>query len=133
MTIGELVTANIEQSSLEFISRVDTWAESTSIHAENIVISNKSSSPEKNIWKSIQFDLRNNKWETITLTKKIEDVRTVRNAEKKEERYYVFMEIEVAWVKKDILVNLNDREEMTYKLLLGRNFLSQDFLIHIKK
>lgn len=130
-TIWELVTAQIENNKLTFISRVDTGAETTSIHAEDIKIDNKSSKPEENIWKDIKFSLINNAWEKLTLTKKIIDVRTVKNAEKKEERYYVYMQIEVSWIKKNILVNLNDREDMTYKLLLWRNFLLNDFLIKI--
>ncbi len=34
-------------------------------------------------------------------------------------------------VEKKVLVTLKDREKMTYPLLLGRNFLSGDFLVDV--
>jgi hypothetical protein len=34
-------------------------------------------------------------------------------------------------VEKKVLVTLNDREKMKYPLLLGRNFLRNDFLVNV--
>jgi hypothetical protein len=36
-------------------------------------------------------------------------------------------------VEKKVLVTLNDREQMKYPLLLGRNFLRDDFLVNVSQ
>ena len=132
MIIWELSQAQVEWD-ISFVARVDTWAQTTSIHAENIEIENAEKKQKDNIWKNISFSVINNNWEKEIFTKKIEDVRNVKTSEGNELRYYIMMDI-TAWNKtKSVLVNLNDREEMNYKLLLGRNFLEKDFLIQISE
>ena len=132
MIIWELSQAQVEWD-ISFVARIDTWAQTTSIHAENIEIENAEKKQKDNIWKNISFSVINNNWEKEIFTKKIEDVRNVKTSEGNELRYYIMMDI-TAWNKtKSVLVNLNDREEMNYKLLLGRNFLEKDFLIQISE
>jgi hypothetical protein len=48
-----------------------------------------------------------------------------------EKRYII--ELVVSWknVNKTVEVNLRDRSRMNYKLLIGRNWLSGDFLVDV--
>lgn len=65
------------------------------------------------------------------ISSKIEDERFVKNAESREKRYYVFLTISYKNISKKILVNLNNRSNSTYKILLGRNWLSGRYLVDV--
>jgi hypothetical protein len=43
--------------------------------------------------------------------------------------------MELAWkgVSKKVEVNLRNREKMTYKLLIGRNWLENDFIVDVER
>jgi hypothetical protein len=56
---------------------------------------------------------------------------TVRTAAKNEERYKVRLKLRWEDVEKKVLVTLNDRQHMEYQLLIGRNFLRDDFLVNV--
>ncbi len=131
--LWELVSAQVEDKILSFEARVDTWAQTSSIHAENLKIENSEDKQKDNIGKNISFEIINNSGQKEKITKQIVDVRSVKTSEWSELRYYVMMHIQVAGRMKNVLVNLNDRDDMNFKLLLGRNFLSEDYLIEIKK
>jgi hypothetical protein len=62
---------------------------------------------------------------------KIVDHVKVRTAEREDERYKVRLKLKVDDVEKKVLVTLNDREKMKYPMLLGRNFLADDFLVNV--
>ena len=62
---------------------------------------------------------------------KIIDHVTVRTSEREDERYKVRLKLKVEDVEKKVLVTLNDREKMKYPVLLGRNFLRDDFLVNV--
>ena len=72
--------------------------------------------------------LDNGEGEKAWVETRIEDYVEVRNAEKAEHRYRVSLPLECGGVKKVAMVNLNDRSRMTYRLLLGRDFLRDDFV-----
>jgi hypothetical protein len=46
-------------------------------------------------------------------------------------RYKVRLTLEWKDVRKEVLVTLNDRTSMEYPLLIGRNFLQNDFLVDV--
>jgi hypothetical protein len=48
-------------------------------------------------------------------------------------RYKVPLVFEWNGFRKEVLVTLNDRTHMEYPLLVGRNFLSGDFLVDVDK
>jgi hypothetical protein len=58
---------------------------------------------------------------------------TIRNAERSEERIYVEMTLQYDGNAKKVQVNLNDRSGLTYPLLLGRNWLKDDYLVDVSK
>jgi hypothetical protein len=58
-------------------------------------------------------------------------VQTVRSAKGREKRYMVWLTLTANGLSKKILANLRDRSQMKYKLLMGRDWLAQDFLVDV--
>ncbi len=129
--IGETAWIQIDGIPFPYLARIDTGARTTSMHAVNIRISDESSVPRENIGKRISFQTMNRKGKAHTITAAIVNVSTITNSQGTEQRYEI--ELPLSWkkVKKTIQVNLRDRSRMTYKLLIGRNWLSGDFLVDV--
>jgi len=129
--IGATATVTEVSSGLPFSARVDTGATSCSIHCEALEIDNPSDDPKKNVGKPVRFLVKNNEGESKWIESKIADHVIVRTSEQKDERYKVRLNIRWEDVEKKVLVTLNDRENMNYPVLLGRNFLKGDFLVDV--
>ena len=128
-TIGEVADYIID-GDLVFTARVDTGATSTSINAINIEIKNSSKNEIDNMGKSISFDIVNNKDERKRITTKIKDVINVNNAIGTESRYQVAMKIEWQGKRQTLDFNLKDRSKLTYKLLIGRDWIGENAIVN---
>lgn len=131
--IGQTARIKVVDAGLSFRARIDTGAKTTSIHAIDIQIENGSEVMTENIGKEITFKIINEKNEEGIVKTKIKDVSTIKNAKEKEFRYVVEMKLSWNGVSKKVRVNLRDREEMEYKLLIGRNWLENDFLVDVDR
>lgn len=131
--IGETAVIKEVTTGVEFTARVDTGAAVSSIHVdpEDVVIVDESPKPTENIDKTVRLKLDNGEGEKAWVETQIEDYVEVRNAEKAEHRYRVRLPLQCGDVLKLAVVNLNDRSGMTYKLLLGREFLRNEFLVDV--
>lgn len=133
--IGATATLIEVSTGLPFAARVDTGAHSCSLHAENLEIKNESKKAVDNIGKPIRFLIKNEKGESEWVESKIAGVVRVRSSALKDgdfdRRYKVRLTLQWEDVRKDVLVTLNDRTEMNYPLLVGRNFLRHDFLVDV--
>ena len=94
-------------------------------------IINGSPMVEKNVGKMISFRTSNCEGKNFTMTAEIIRVSTITNSQGTESLYVI--ELPLAWktVKKRVEINLRDRSKMQYKLLIGRNWLSNDFLVDV--
>ena len=131
--IGETAYINIQEIETEFLSRIDTGAASTSIHAENIQVLNSSANKQKNLGKKVTFETENNNGERTTFSGKILKVTKISNSQGKEYRYEVKMTLGWQGKYKPVAVNLRNRSKMKYKLLIGRDWLADDYLVDIDK
>ena len=131
--IGETAIVNIEDKNFSCLSRVDTGATSTSIHALNIKIEGGVEKHEDNIGKKITFDIVNDLDIKKSIETTIEDVDIIKNTQGREKRYTVRLKVGWHGFYKEISVNLRDRSKMEYKILIGRRFLSNDFLVDVTK
>lgn len=129
--IGETAVIDIGDSNFSCMARVDTGATSTSIHAFNIVIENGVEEHKQNIGKKITFDTMNDLEIKKTITAIIDDVDIIKNSQGKEKRYSIKMKLGWHGFYKDVAVNLRDRSKMEYKVLIGRRFLKDDFLVDV--
>lgn len=131
--IGGTAVIKEVTTGVEFTARVDTGAAVSSIHVEpkDVVIVDESPQPTENIDKTVRLKIDNGEGEKAWIETQIEDYVEVRNAETAEHRYRVRLPLQCGDVLKFAVVNLNDRSNMTYKLLLGRDFLRNDFLVDV--
>jgi hypothetical protein len=129
--IGATATITEVSSGLPFDARVDTGATSCSIHCEALEIDDPSDDPKENVGKPVRFQIKNNDGQTQWIEAKIAGHVVVKTSEKKDERYKVQLNFRWQDVEKKVLVTLNDRQHMNYPLLLGRNFLRDDFLVDV--
>ena len=131
--IGATAIVTEAKSGISFAARVDTGAQGTSLHIEEWEIDGKSEKKalKKNIGKQIRFRTHNRNGQDAWLEGLIVDTVLIKNAEKTERRYKVVVKLRVGDFEKECIVNVNDRSDMTYPILIGRNFLHGDFLVDV--
>ena len=130
-TIGETAWIGVEGVPFPYLARIDTGARVTSMHAMNLTIEKGSDTARENIGKKVSFQTRNRDGKSMTIIAPIVEVSTVKNSQGVEQRYVI--ELLLSWkdIQKKVAVNLRDRSRMNYKLLIGRNWLSKDFLVDV--
>lgn len=121
--IGPTAPVEVSEAGMEFLGRVDTGAASTSIHAEAIQVEGD----------MVSFQLVDRNGTRVTMREPVVQTRLVRNPEGREKRVYVELTLRHEGHAKRVLANLNDRSELTYPLLLGRNWLRDDYLVDVTR
>jgi hypothetical protein len=134
--IGATATLTETSTRLSFPARVDTGAETCSLHVEKVDIEDRTRSRVRNIGKTIRFLLKGSDGRTKWVEAVVADAVRVKSSSLKggevDHRYKVRLTLEWKDVRKEVLVTLNDRTAMEYPLLVGRNFLEGDFLIDVE-
>ena len=119
--IGQTAVVGISEASIELLGRVDTGAATTSLHAESVRVEDGMAS----------FELLGPDGRRVAMREPVARTGVVRNSERIEERIYVELTLKHAGHTKRVQVNLNDRSSLTYPLLLGRNWLKDDYLVDV--
>lgn len=127
--VGATEVIFIEDANLNFKARVDTGAKTSSIHAERIE-ADLSGDPRG---KPISFYVVTKEGRTRKIESRVSSVVKVKTSEQSEHRYVVPLIMKWNDSKKTVLVTLNDRSSMEYRLLLGRNWLRGDFIVDVDK
>lgn len=133
--IGPTAAITEVSSGVEFTARVDTGAASTSLHCtpEDFVIVDPSDDPLENLNKPARVRIENRLGDASWIETRIIDYVEVRNAEAAEGRYKIRLPLYCQGVQKEAVVNLNDRSHMSYRMLLGRDFLAGQFLVDVAR
>lgn len=133
--IGATATLTEVRTGLPFAARVDTGAKSCSLHVEKFEIKNESPNPVDNIGKSIRVLIKNGQGKSEWIETLIAGRVRIRNSSLDDGdyhgRYKVRLHLQWKDFRKEVLVTLNDRADMSYPLLIGRNFLRGDFLVDV--
>jgi hypothetical protein len=136
-TIGATAKLTELESGFTFAARVDTGAQSCSLHIEEFEIKNRDDRRTRNIGKTIRFRLKDSDGKSAWVeTKIVEAVRVKSSVLKSGEydhRYKVRLTLRWNDFEKEVLVTLNDRTDMEFPLLIGRNYLRDDFLVDVAK
>lgn len=110
-------------------ARVDTGAASTSINATDISVQNSAVKMTNNVGKLVSFTMVNQQGNTKRITAPIVQVVEINNAIGMEYRYKVAMKIQWNQRIQTLNVNLKDRTKLTYKMLIGRDWLSNNAIV----
>lgn len=134
--VGQVETIKIHELDLDYKARIDTGAKTTSIHAVDIKVTGEDSDSDNmrdHLGDMVEFTTFNENGEKATYKAKIIKVSKIRNAQGVERRYAVKMDLGWNGEHKRVSVNLRDRGKLNYKLLIGRNWLSGDYLVDVDK
>lgn len=130
--IGATAKVVVTSADVSFNARVDTGAQSTSLHVEEIEIEEGDQDKRKNWGKKVRFKIKNRKGATAWVDSVIDRTVIVKTSEKHDRRYKVPMKLKWKNLEKTVLVTLNDRSGMDYPVLLGRDFLRGDLLVDVE-
>lgn len=119
--IGAVERVRVIEADLGFRARIDTGAEASSIHASEVRLEGT----------RVHFTVENAGGERRALSAEVVDLAHVRSAGGTEVRPRVALHLALAGVEKRVLVSLRDRSRMRYRLLVGRDFLADDFLVDV--
>lgn len=127
--VGAVEWAKVEPAGLWVESRVDTGADTTSIHAEDIQLI------EKDGKRYVSFVLI----DAVTGSSYPQELRLRRRVLIKQSggpdqrRYVVRMWVSMGETRSRIDVNLTDRSDFKYPLLIGRNFLTDTMIVDVSR
>lgn len=121
--IGQKVDVLVGQEKrLKYTAKVDTGAESSSLHGEDIkvhwVIENKRSIPY------VSFRTIDDQKNVQKYFRRVSKIDDVKNANGKMIRYYIKEKIFIQNKELEIDLSLTDRSDLTFKFLLGKNALN---------
>ncbi len=129
-SIGAVEWAFVEPGDLLLQARIDTGAETTSIHAEQIQLL------EKDGKSYVSFTLENPETqEVVTLERRLRRKVLIKQtgAAEPERRYVVRMWITIGKKRTWLDVTLSDRDDFEFPLLVGRNMLVDEFIVDVSK
>lgn len=131
-TIG--ATAQIVEKSWGGVipARVDTGAHTCSLDAERVEVADEAEDKRQNIGKRIRFLMRDGDEKSDWIESTIVRCATITTADGRESlRYEVRLTLAYHGVEKDVLVTLNNRSDLDYPMLIGRNFLLDEFVVDV--
>ena len=135
IVIGSTATVTETSSGVSFPARIDTGAETCSLHVEKVQIDDKTARRLRNVGKTARFLIKDKDGNTHWVEAIIADAVRIKSSSLKageyDHRYKVRLTLQWKDFRKEVLVTLNDRTDMEYPLLLGRNFLRGDFLVDV--
>ena len=125
--IGAIENVRLIPPNIVLKARIDTGAKTTSIDARNITPF------ERDGKKWVKFVCYYAKKEHTIERKVIKTKLIKRHGEESQRRYVVNMRIVLGDVSQLVQVTLNDRENYTYPILIGRNVLRDYFIVDVSK
>ena len=121
---GWIERVRLEPSGLELQAKLDTGAETSSLHAEQIEAYSREGR------QYLRFSVANRQGESRLLEGPlVRRVKIKRHTGASQVRPVILLQICLGGVRKEAEVNLVDRGRFNYPLLIGRSFLAGDFLI----
>jgi len=133
--IGATAALTEVSSGISFPARVDTGAATCSLHVEKLEIQDKTAKRVHNVGKTARFLLRDKdgktKWAEAIIAAAVRVKSSSLRSGEYDHRYKVRLTLQWKDFRKEVLVTLNDRTDMDYPLLIGRNFLAGDFLVDV--
>jgi hypothetical protein len=132
--LSQVESMTIANSGLLYRARIDTGAVNTSLHAVDLkIIGGAFKKMKSNVGKDIEFTTENERGEKKRIQAEIVSTSIVKNSQGVETRYMVKIDVGFPNKLHNIHVNLRDRSQMNYKLLIGRNFLNKGYIVDVSE
>lgn len=127
--LGEAEWARLSEFDAVLEARIDSGATTTSIHALEI----EEFERDGEDW--VRFQLPLGGGEPVTVEREVARVASIvrRGGAENQRRPVVMMDIAIGGVERRIEVNLTDRSDFDYPVLIGRNYLSGTSLIDVSR
>ena len=128
IVVGRVEWISSSAPEIAFRARIDTGAQSCSVHADNIV--------EKEIDgdRYVEFTTLDEKAEPHTFLKKVVKMTNVKGTSGvSEKRYVVKMQLTFGQRSLAVNVNLNNRRTLKHRFLVGRNLLLGDYIVDVSQ
>ncbi len=122
ITIGLVEDVILLPYGVKFPARIDTGAASSSLDARELRVQDG----------TVEFKLPQ-KYGGLQLRLPVVGWETIRSSESRESRPVVEMELCLGPKRLLVKLNLNDRSMVKYPLILGRNFLREDYVVDVKR
>jgi hypothetical protein len=123
--VGWLESAKINSIDMKLVAKLDTGAKTTSLGYSAIAFFQR----DGRQWVSVSVTDKKN--QTVVLEKKLIRSVTIKQhvGELPQQRPVILLGICLKHIYKEVEVDLMDRAGFNYTLLLGRNFLANDFVV----
>jgi len=127
--VGAVELVHIESADIKLEARIDTGAETTSIHAEDIQLI------EKDGRRYVRFVLIDPaRGERVQQELRLRRRVLIKQSYGPDERRYVVrMWLTLGNTRSRVDVNLSDRTNFQYPLLIGRNFLTDSLIVDVSR
>lgn len=126
--IGRIEWVSLPDIKIKHKARIDTGAKTTSMHAVNI------EEVEQRGELFVKFQTVDSENKVVELVRKVGTTQKVSNTSGFVSRRYVIKEkIKMGNIEREVLINLNDRTQMEYKFLIGRNVLLGRFIVDVAR
>ena len=127
--IGAVEWASVEPTGLAMEARIDTGADTTSIHAEDIQLI------ERDGKRYVRFNLIDpDSAEKLPVERRLRRRVLIKQTEGPDDRRYVVkLWITLGETRSQVDVTLSDREIFEYPLLIGRNILTDTAIVDVSR
>ncbi len=126
--IGWLEHVQLQPQNIMLKAKIDTGADNSSIHADNIEIY------EQNNIKMVRFSVVNKEGETANFDLPLQRFAQIKRKKAEPlQRPVVNIGLCVGNKLKQIPVNLANRSNFKYRMLIGRSFLKDNYLVNSSK
>ncbi|MCW7494324.1 RimK/LysX family protein [Leptospira sp. 2 VSF17] len=123
--IGRVEWVEFPNWKLKLRARVDTGAKSCSIHAVNI------EKVTENGEVYVLFDTFVDEKPVRLKSKFVKEAKVTSTSGVSENRIIISEMMKMGKYKEEVIINLNDRTNLTYPILIGRNYLMGKFLVDV--
>ena len=117
--IGEIEWVSITKKAHRFKARIDTGAATSSLHAEDIKLFER----DGRTWAAFNIKPHRSKSSVRIKAPVVRKVRIKQHDSDPDRRHVVELNLMMGNIEMRTEVNLNDRSDFVYPLLIGRNFL----------
>ncbi len=127
-TIGRVEWITLPEFTLKLEARIDTGARNCSLHSFN------EKETESNGIKYIEFSTLDSKNNEIRLKAAIVKMKTIKSTGGTSQRRYVIKStVLLGRESKEVFITLNDRSNLEYRFLVGRNLLRGKFVVDVSR